>query len=117
MDALDDISTYTDTNYMVGSDARIRLEEEAAQVAARWAASLRKTSATDWTRPKVEAVPGEESEEELMRKAVLELGMESRNKMSPWHAGTGNISISQDMKKRHGRRDTMSGFVGADPRG
>ena len=114
--------------------AQMRLEEEAAQVAARWAASLKQGQGGQSgresgggrggggpfldpydigrTEAEVEAVLGEESEEEMMRQAMLELGRENRDRISPWQTGSNvSMSVTRDMKRGHGRTATMSGFV------
>jgi hypothetical protein len=135
MAALDDMATAAATTDMnMAHQAQMRLEEEAAQVAARWAASLKQGQGGQSgresgggrggggpfldpydigrTEAEVEAVLGEESEEEMMRQAMLELGRENRDRISPWQTGSNvSMSVTRDMKRGHGRTATMSGFV------
>ena len=135
MSALDDMAAAAATSDMnaarTNSEAQMRLEEEAAEVAARWATSLKmrqegrsgqRTVAEDTgpfldpygvgPGPTVGAAPGEESEEEIMRRAMLELDTENRNKSPPWRMDSG-VSFSRNGRRggHHGRTTTMSGFV------
>ena len=89
---------------------KMDLEEEAARVAAQWAASLGAASTDSpdgnslFLRKNSSAKESkvfEESEEELMRKAVLELGMQNQQGILPWQTDN-NYSMAKDLGRRRG---------------